>query len=130
LALTILALMLLGSIAATLGILSLRNMLALAAGHAIYGVDSDMRFSGYRWARITLLVCSLVAFTLPITVIWAFLHAVSGMDSQARIVGWLTAGALSIGIAAQSVAVATLFTRSARAWFQMKWRGPEHPKTG
>lgn len=94
-----------------LGSNSLLRCLTMAAVQVIYGLILACAFSGHRWARVTMLVCSLPAVCAAALVVLASkargAHAMSGLT-------------LGIGAATQLFAVATLFAPSSRAWFRSR----------
>jgi hypothetical protein len=94
-----------------LGRHSLLTWLTMVAVQVIYALLLACAFSGHRWARITMLVCSLAAVCAAVLVVLA---------SKARGGGAMTGVTPGLGAATQLFAVATLFAPSSRAWFKSR----------
>jgi hypothetical protein len=85
--------------------------LTMAVVLAIYALLLACAFSGHRWARVTLLVCSLAAVCAA---------ALAVLASRGRGTGAMIGLTLGAGAVIQLFTVATLFAASSRAWFRSK----------
>lgn len=99
--------------------LTLLKVLVIFTTHVLYAALLVCAFRGYLWARVMLLVCSAFIICVASIPVYAFLQT-DGPLTHTRVVGWMTAGTLCLGMALQAIAVAMLFMPSSRAWFTLK----------